>query len=1186
MKSPRILRWKSLSFLLVVSLLLPHPAYALRVRNFGPEEPTPVLADLQAGLEGSRRDFFQAGCWALAGMLLGCSSKQRVPVPEPPVPGPAGRPVPPVVPLPAARPLTAAQKTFAQLDAHLGPKGLLITVAWDKRGEVFPKDFFERAVALSKKKGIFLSGGFGKLPRAQRQAIVDQADAAGVLLLGLMYGEPDWVLREKTGAARAKLEEFSAALSDLDLKNKRIKFVFVTDVEPHGDKQASGWNGDLAGHVALHQEVFLPEMARSAAALKKRFGRDVIWDPQVVAFVPHWWENGHKTDDGLTIRNGKSLPMGYLIMTYQPTAGRILDVSRQMYPALDVEGATIGMGVETKAGIPHTFGGREKQIPDTLLAVHQGLPFKAKSNLFGLFIHTGSLGEAYRLWGALLDEQSPAAPEQKPEPALNGKIEVIGGKATEFTGTEITMRLRLPAGMRASDVVVFGTRVTDTHYLQKGDGDADFFQPVGADGSVTVRAPAARPFVGSGSRGRALIVVRKADAEKFIVANQEGRNPGPSTAAGKYALAIIEVSENGTARVVDSLPRARAGAEEEKVEALRKAVRKELSLSAIGSKLTHQQLERLLEVDGLTPEDVAKILRSVGLKRGNAAQLAQLTARVKSGPFLSYLQTSFQPALEKWLKQISSGGFVQKEELRARVLLLKDFNPAETFGWLESLPDELYSPGLTRALRRINKGLLMKKGYLLDVFEQRCHLYSFDPNEKEVFQGRSGPLIIFPNARSISQRNPVQGGEIYPYAFLVSNVLNVFPQELRRQLDEAALLQQTISRPSLQLLLGALKRYLSGRSDADIARAHLLDVLAHEKCHLLDDDSYVYFLGLEDADDIADPAYASRALDLKLNPDLENPLQVFRPQNPLIVYQASRDLASNVSTWIERPESELEFLVELLEYYTIYQWDDRALISSHLVEWIEAQVFFTLSRQVLFPGRDVVSSEEAIQRLTSLTPEGRKHLGKEFHRRLFRFPELAETSAAGAEEGAKKDSLVNRLVTEIGPETLGLLAAAAEGGVAPLHEDFRGNPGVDALAGPKRELWAISGAPLDSADVGDLATIPVFIQPEYRTQIEARLERGIRQGRIRLADSVLERGAVVIGDKDYRESLGEDNIYILGQLYVDILPGTATQVDDNLVIRLVLKMMKNLGRVSGEVVFVRGQFQLGLEAEKTTLVAA
>ncbi len=155
-------------------------------------------------------------------------------------------------------------------------------------------------------------------------------------------------------------------------------------------------------------------------------------------------------------------------------------------------------------------------------------------------------------------------------------------------------------------------------------------------------------------------------------------------------------------------------------------------------------------------------------------------------------------------------------------------------------------------------------------------------------------------------------------------------------------------------------------------------------------------------------------------------------------------------------------------------------------------------------------------------------------------------------------------------------------GAVPLHQDFAGHPAVAELAGPRGETWIISTGPIDPADRPNLAIpIPIFIQPEYQAQVELQLQQGIREGWIRLAETVLEKGAVVIGDKAYRDKLG-DTLYDLGQIFVQMDSSTADQVTAGFLAR----MLKNLNPVPGEVVYVRSRFEAGAGLEQAAVLVA
>lgn len=177
-----------------------------------------------------------------------------------------------------------------------------------------------------------------------------------------------------------------------------------------------------------------------------------------------------------------------------------------------------------------------------------------------------------------------------------------------------------------------------------------------------------------------------------------------------------------------------------------------------------------------------------------------------------------------------------------------------------------------------------------------------------------------------------------------------------------------------------------------------------------------------------------------------------------------------------------------------------------------------------------------------------------------------------------------QLMTAMG-ETVPLLLMAS-GGAVPLHEVFSGQRAVTQLAGPKGALWTISGAPMAPADLERISVLPVFIQPEFREQVENQLQSAIltesnKKGWIRLADTVLEKGALVIGNKGYRDHLGEipQN---LGQIYLEVDEGGLSLVTPDLLARLLI----NLAPVPGEVLKVRGSFEQMADGEEASLISA
>ena len=488
----------------------------------------------------------------------------------PEVPG-AAKPQPPAKTEPQkeapAAAVPQAKKDLDQLAERLGPNRMIVPVVWGDPADILEMpDFFDRMVE-ARMKAVFIASKFTELPVQKQQAIIDQAKKAKLPVLGVMFGNPDWVLKTKHGDLQNRVNQFRDSLLKLDVGNE-LQFILVFDIEPHAKewRAVTGWNGDLAGYSTVIQDVIPPLVADISKKASDKFGRPVLYETPVIYFEPHWWVNGHQTEDGLEIRNLKypsDQKMGVAGMTYQPNAQRISAVfSRVSARASAAPNVRTFYGLETKPGIIHTFDGRLGEVPKTLLDVYEGLPKDAQDRVLGPFIHIGSAGEipgtrrAYQIVGEWLGKsaQPPAQPPAQPakRPAAFG---VEGDKVKEFTAEKIELKLLIPqewAG-KEKELVAVVLRKTDTYYVQKKDRTTSAFRDVPADGVVTVGSD--KPLKGEKATARAVVILRRADTEEFMKVYNEGRAQGTYRAVERYGVAIIAVEEDGRARVVKDLPR-------------------------------------------------------------------------------------------------------------------------------------------------------------------------------------------------------------------------------------------------------------------------------------------------------------------------------------------------------------------------------------------------------------------------------------------------------------------------------------------------------------------------------------------------------------------------------------------------------------------------------------------------------
>jgi len=543
-----------------LSLALPaNPAFALRGQNV---ESQKTLAGLEERLG--------TGSWAMRTAFLLAGLGPIGAIDYLTLPEPAGA-RPPAQVAPAAVSASSPKEAFADLAKRLGPNRMITPVVWGNPAELleFP-DFFGNMTKTSM-KAAFISSQFADLPKEKRQAIVNQAKETRLPVMGFMLGNPDWVLESKYKDVRARINKLFDALLDLDL-GKDLRFVIVFDIEPHirAYRQQTNWNGDLKGYSVVLRDVILPLVSEFSKKASEKHGRPILFEPAVVTFEPHWWVNGHETEDKLKIKNLEH-PPGIVIagMTYQPDAKRTLSVATRVGnralavpgdPVLPARNVLFMFGLETKleAGTPNFFG-KEGEIPKVLLDVYNGMPPKMQDRLFGPFIHFGSVGpksgirraqDVFSKWVA------PASSSQAGPAAGTFGVE---NKTLEFTPERIRLKLQIPGNWagKEKDLVAVLLRQTDTFYVQRKDRATGPFRDIASDGSVTLESD--RPLKGEKAGKVAVVVLRRSDVERFITTYNEGRGNGAAKAAGQYGLAIISVTPEGTTRIVEGL---RAGLEE------------------------------------------------------------------------------------------------------------------------------------------------------------------------------------------------------------------------------------------------------------------------------------------------------------------------------------------------------------------------------------------------------------------------------------------------------------------------------------------------------------------------------------------------------------------------------------------------------------------------------------------------
>ncbi|GEM_PF-4890459 len=283
----------------------------------------------------------------------------------------------------AGTPSVHAERVLDLLGRALGPDAEFSYISWK------PVDFRKAAVAGFTTVWIGI-GSFMELLPAEREALLQQAQSSGLRRLGFIGGDSEWINPKFPGKAAKAVREYrelSEVLAEFLQKDSAgtFRFVLATDIEPHVKKW---WDGDLSGYSALLEKAVLPALKE----LSSRYPGRV--DPLLTRFEPFWWENGHVTESGKTIRGLRDFPSVIASMTYRTTAHEWMEVSRHVRErARQAADVKILLGVETKApgpGVPEfiTFHGRLKEIPGQLALALGTLPPEDRKNLQGIFVHS------------------------------------------------------------------------------------------------------------------------------------------------------------------------------------------------------------------------------------------------------------------------------------------------------------------------------------------------------------------------------------------------------------------------------------------------------------------------------------------------------------------------------------------------------------------------------------------------------------------------------------------------------------------------------------------------------------------------------------------------------------------------------------------------------------------------------
>ncbi len=282
--------------------------------------------------------------------------------------------------------ITGEGALLAPLAERLGAEGEMAFISWK------PVDFQKAARAGFTTVWIG-AGSFLELTPGEQEALLKRAEGAGLRRLGFIGGDPEWVNPRFPGKAEKAVREYRELAGILDAflrqdSSGALRFVLATDIEPH---VKSWWDGDLSGYSALLERVVLPPLREISARFPSRV------EPLLTRFEPFWWENGHVTESGRTIRGLKDFPSTVASMTYRNSAEELVSVSRAVRQrARQTAGLRVLLGVETKPpgpGIPAfiTFHGRLQEIAGELAFALQALPAEDRRNIQGVFIHSGKI---------------------------------------------------------------------------------------------------------------------------------------------------------------------------------------------------------------------------------------------------------------------------------------------------------------------------------------------------------------------------------------------------------------------------------------------------------------------------------------------------------------------------------------------------------------------------------------------------------------------------------------------------------------------------------------------------------------------------------------------------------------------------------------------------------------------------
>jgi len=286
---------------------------------------------------------------------------------------------------------------LAPLVEYLGRDRDLALVSWKPVN-------FEKAVRAGFTSVWIGNRSFLQLSERKQQKLLDEANGAGLRVLGLIGGEPSWANPRLPNRKEHVRKEYRALTARLSQKRLgRLKIGFATDIEPYTQ---NWWDGDLGFYSDLIQDSIAPIVRKFS---RRHPGRVL---KEIRRFEAFWYENGHVSRSRM-LRNLRDFPSVVASMTYRNNPVQLESVSERVRRrARQASGLRYLLGAETKPagrGIPPhiTFHGQLDQISFVFIQTMDGFSDEDWKNLAGIFIHAGK-AEVDRVLDALL-KISPAS---------------------------------------------------------------------------------------------------------------------------------------------------------------------------------------------------------------------------------------------------------------------------------------------------------------------------------------------------------------------------------------------------------------------------------------------------------------------------------------------------------------------------------------------------------------------------------------------------------------------------------------------------------------------------------------------------------------------------------------------------------------------------------------------------------